>query len=273
MTARVSKMAVTLEALTRRAMTAHELAAEISGWTFDDASKALSNAKSLGYAQFAGPKVGRAATAYELTDLGRYRAGLTTEDPRATAAEGQPELAEKAAALILRTQGGMASDALAVALGCTAFEVESALAQHKKGVFVTCKVWRNGDDFIHYRESASVAHEANDWKRTRASAPAPAPRVQGPAVESDALQPPVQTVQPVPMPSDEEPPEAPGTEYAQAQAEPFFALYSTGELYIQTASDVQLSLTVEETRALFQWLDRLGGLNLQRLTDEAAVPA
>jgi hypothetical protein len=284
MTARVARMAELLELYATRGAMKRSDVAVATGWSAEDASKAVSNAKAHGYLAFVGEKIGNQQQALELTALGRHRAGLTKEDPRkgTAAAAVDPEiLANAASTLILETPGGLDSDQLADKLGVSSVEVEAALAAHAKHRFVTCKVWRDGDDFVRYRESASVSVQPNDWKRPGASAPArapspaPAPRCDG--VDIDAVHrcgpprapvalPP--TVDSVTQSSVDD-----GTQELEADHQQWFALFSTGELNIQRRDGTQIALDQEETRALFQWLDRLGGLDLARLTPSGGEPS
>jgi hypothetical protein len=265
-------MAALLEAFVQHGeMNVHDVA-RVTGWSIGHSAKATANAKTAGYLVFVGEKVGNQAQAMALTELGKFRAGVTDTDP---SSGPQSELAEKAAALILRTEGGMDSDALADALGCSSFDVEKALAASAKR-FVTCKVMRGGDDFVHYRESASSPCTADSaWRKTYATAPAPAPRAPGPGVDIDAVhvrRPMAEILESVTQPSEAESESESETEEASAEIE--FCLYSTGELLIQRADGERVFLDREETRALFQWLDRLGGQNLERLTaPQEEVPA
>jgi hypothetical protein len=258
-------MAALLEAFVQHGeMNVHDVE-RVTGWSIDHAAKATANAKTAGYLAFVGEKVGNQAQAMALTELGRFRAGVTETDPRSGP---ESELAEKAAALILSTEGGMDSDALADALGCSSFDVEKALAASAKR-FVKCRVMRGGDDFVHYRESASSPRAAdNVWRKTHATAPAPAPRAPGPGVDIDAVHSRRPPAPPHPLPPIEldSVTQSSETEELPADIEQFFSLYSSGELLIQRAGGEQVFLDRDETRALFQWLDRLGGTHLERLT-------
>jgi hypothetical protein len=245
-------------------------------WDRREADKFLSNAKGAGYLEFSGDRVPGVLRQYVLSALGRKK---VFGDPNIGANESV--LGKKAAAMILSEPAGLASDELAVRLGVGSFEVEKALAQCKQ-YFATCKVFRNGDDFIHYRESAS-GKVGSDWqqgKQIGASVPAKgahwafAPAV-APALETLNAAAVERTMEvkhfpaPPPMAEAEAEPLESVTESSQAEdddgCEQFFCLYSTGDLLMQRTDGQQVHLTPEETRALFQWLDQLGGTALTRL--------
>ena len=62
-------------------------------------------------------------------------------------------------------------------------------------------------------------------------------------------------------------------EVARADSQPRFELHSEGILVIDPAGDgaEPIALTPTVTRALFRWLDRIGGLQLADLVEEAAA--
>jgi hypothetical protein len=64
-----------------------------------------------------------------------------------------------------------------------------------------------------------------------------------------------------------------GGEVEDPGCEEFFCLYSTGDLLVQRDNGQQVHFTPDETRALFQWLDRLGGTDLARMAAPEEVPA
>jgi hypothetical protein len=268
---RTPRMPALLSAIAKAGTLTSDDVATTLGWEPLVAQKALANAKQLGYLEFQGERVPGVLRNYALTALGRTKAfGDSAVDVSDT------ELSRLAAELILAEPGGMDSDALADKLGVPSFDVERALAACKQR-FVTCNVFRNGENFVLYRESAS-SKVGSDWERTRqigASAPlkgahrelALAPKNEAIGVDIDAAHKARATKADAgPGVALETVTESSGGEVEDDGCEEFFCLYSTGELLVQRDSGQQVCFTPDETRALFQWLDRLGGTNLERLT-------
>lgn len=296
MSARVSRMATLLELFVQHGELTSGGVAAHTGWTHAEAAKACANAKTAGYLIFVGSKVGNQQQAMALTDLAKFRAGVTTAEPRAgqrPAVVTEPAaIAEAAAALILSEPGGLDSDKLADQLGVSSFEVEKALAGDKR--FVTCSVFRDGENFVQYRESAS-ARVGNDWTASRvigATAPAPAQQVLPKSsnarllgttpggtpvvqIDIDAIHRKQRKAEPAePVVDLESVTESSDLEDADdGDIEQYFCLYSSGELMVNRAGGTRVFFSPEETRALFQWLDRLGGTDLSRLAAAEEEPA
>lgn len=286
---RTPRIAALLSAIAQAGTLTSEGVAQALEWDAAVAQKTLANAKQLGYVEFTGERVPGELRNYVLTEVGRKK---IAGDGAAGASDD--DLCERAAMLILASPAGMDSDALADALGVPSFDVERALMGSRQR-FVTCNVYRNGDSFVMYRVSASPT-ASNDWARTWKTSGAPA------APSAQEVLPPKSNMQHLGTTPGGTPvyeidieavhrkqraaqPEAPavdlesvtqssGGEVEDPGCEEYFCLFSTGELLVNRTSGQQVQFTPDETRALFQWLDRLGGTDLSRLAaaeEEAAA--
>ena len=264
----------------------HAMVMERTGWDALTASAALNSACKRGLiARAAGTS--RKYSRYDLIDKGRAPASIEN-------------LAERAIALIVASEAGLDSEQLAEHLVSSNDEVMAALDEaaddHR---VVACRLVRDGVEMRQYRKSAG-ARLLTPWtKPLAASAPAreiAAARarsavLQGvdidrahslpstgriekltPAAEMATTSP----VAPIALDTIDEAPSPSGggsIELAE-DTQQWFCLYSSGELAMQRSDGTQVCLDSEETRALFRWLDRLGGTDLQRLAAaEEEVPA
>ena len=267
----------------------HDMVRQRTGWDGGTVSSALNNAVRHGYVHVVGgPKRERE---YQLT-----LKGLAAQ--RGAAAEPQFGLAERALVLIVASEAGLDSEQLAEQLVSSNDEVMAALDQaaddHR---VVACRVVRGGVEMRQYRKSAGSPLITPWTKPLAANAPAreiAAARertavLQGVDIDRAHSLPSTGRIEKLTPAAESAAPAAARVEALaekivalseEAAArdddglEQWFCLYSSGELAMQRSDGTQVCLDSEETRALFRWLDRLGGTDLQRLAAaEEEVPA
>ena len=256
-----------------------------TGWPGHVASKSLSNAKAHGYVTCdrVAPKH-NGQLVHTLTE-----AGLVAM--QGSIAGTDVGLASRATALILASDAGLDSEQLAEMLVASNAQVmaalEPAVDEHR---VVACRLVRGGVEMRSYRKSAGAPIVSAWGKLMAATAPASeiaAARVRTTSARGldidaahrvpstgkiDKLTPPAEPARldSVTQSSAEQLGDLIVAASEEAALdddgrEQWFCLYSSGELCIQRTDGSQVSLHADETRALFAWLDRLGGTNLQRL--------
>ena len=262
-----------------------------TGWPGHVASKSLSNAKAHGYVtcdRVALKHNGQLV--HTLTEAGLVAMQGSVADVG---------LASRAIALILASDAGLDSEQLAEMLVTSNEQVmaalEPAVGEHR---VVACRLVRGGVEMRSYRKSAG-APVVSPWGKLMA-ATAPASEIAAARVRDErtrgldiaaAYRVP-STGKIVKLTPPAEPARLDSVTQSSAEQlgdlivaaseeaaldddgrEQWFCLYSSGELCIQRTDGSQVSLHADETRALFAWLERLGGTNLQRLAAEELEPA